>query len=85
MRFLMGEIQHYLRFRVGQEWYGVDIGSVIEVLHFMALTELPDSPYDVHFHQVWDFVSEKGSFVTDSSFPIFLDTVLWFLFAETVS
>ena len=48
----MGEIQHYLRFRVGQEWYGVDIGSVIEVLHFMALTELPDSPYDVHFHQV---------------------------------
>src|SRR5579871_3443736 len=37
----------YLRFRVGQEWYGIDVDSVVEVLPFMALTELPDSPSDV--------------------------------------
>jgi purine-binding chemotaxis protein CheW len=39
--------QHYLSFRIGSEWYGVELGSVIEVLHFMALTELPTAPPDV--------------------------------------
>jgi len=43
----MGDIQHYLRFRVGQEWYGIDVRSVVEVLHLIALTELPDAPPDV--------------------------------------
>ncbi len=43
----MGQIQHYLRVRVGREWYGINVGDVVEVLHMMALTELPDSPPNV--------------------------------------
>ncbi len=36
-------IHHYLRCRVGDEWYGIEIGHVSKVLHFVALTELPDA------------------------------------------
>jgi purine-binding chemotaxis protein CheW len=36
--------QPYLAFRVGQQWYGVQIASIIEVLHLVALTELPAAP-----------------------------------------
>jgi purine-binding chemotaxis protein CheW len=32
---------HYLSFRVGHEWYGVDVKDVIEVLHMVALNEFP--------------------------------------------
>ena len=43
----MPDVQHYLRFQLGYEWYGIDVDNVIEVLHFMALTELPTSPSDL--------------------------------------
>jgi purine-binding chemotaxis protein CheW len=33
----------YLVFRVGREWYGVSVDSVIEVLHLVALNEIPGS------------------------------------------
>lgn len=33
----------YLVFRVGREWYGIDVNSVIEVLHLVALNEIPGS------------------------------------------
>ena len=36
--------ESYLSFRVGRQWYGVHIDSVIEVLHLVALTELPSAP-----------------------------------------
>ncbi|MBN1966681.1 MAG: chemotaxis protein CheW [Anaerolineae bacterium] len=39
--------RRYLSFRVGQQWYGVDVGRVIEVLHMVALTELPAATPDV--------------------------------------
>lgn len=39
--------QSYLSFRVGHEWYVVDVDDVIQVLHLVALTELPASPPDV--------------------------------------
>lgn len=32
---------HYLSFRVGREWYGVDVKDIIEVLHLVALNEFP--------------------------------------------
>lgn len=31
----------YLRFRLANEWYGIDVAYIIEVLPFMILTELP--------------------------------------------
>jgi purine-binding chemotaxis protein CheW len=31
----------YLVFRVGRGWYGIDVDSVIEVLHLVALNEIP--------------------------------------------
>lgn len=34
--------QGYLVFRVGSEWYGVSVDEVIEVLHMVALNEIPD-------------------------------------------
>jgi purine-binding chemotaxis protein CheW len=33
----------YLRFRLGNEWYGIDVDALIEVMHFMILTEMPVS------------------------------------------
>lgn len=33
----------YLVFRVGREWYGIGVDSVIEVLHLVALNEIPGS------------------------------------------
>ena len=39
--------RRYLRFRVGQQWYGIAVDEVIEVLSFMWLTELPGAPADV--------------------------------------
>lgn len=35
--------QNYLTFRVGREWYGVSVSAVIEVLHMVALNEVPAS------------------------------------------
>ena len=43
----MSKVQHYLRFHLGQEWYGIEVSSVVEVLHFMALNELPASRPDI--------------------------------------
>ncbi len=34
---------NYLSFRVGHEWYGVSVSEVIEVLHLVALNEIPAS------------------------------------------
>ncbi len=38
---------HYLSFRVGRQWYGIGVESVVEVLHLVALTELPAAAPDV--------------------------------------
>jgi|GEM_PF-2846536 purine-binding chemotaxis protein CheW len=38
-----GNIHNYLSFRVGYEWYGVSVNEVIEVLHLVALNEVPAS------------------------------------------
>lgn len=43
----MANVQHYLRFRVGYEWYGIEVDSLIEVLHFVALSELPAARPDI--------------------------------------
>ena len=44
----MSEQSHnYLSFRVGPEWYGVNIDYITEVLHFVGLTELPGTNNDV--------------------------------------
>ena len=40
-------VENYLSFRVGTEWYGVDIGYITEVLHMVGLTELPGTGDDV--------------------------------------
>ena len=37
----------YLCCRVGREWYGVPVTAVIEVLHFLALNEVPGASPDV--------------------------------------
>jgi purine-binding chemotaxis protein CheW len=37
----------FLSFRVGPEWYGVDVDYIMEVLHMVALTELPGTAPDV--------------------------------------
>jgi purine-binding chemotaxis protein CheW len=36
-----------LSVRIGSQWFGIAIDSVIEVLHLVALTELPAAPPDV--------------------------------------
>ncbi len=33
----------YLMFRVRQEWYAIPVGAVIEVLHMLALNEVPEA------------------------------------------
>jgi purine-binding chemotaxis protein CheW len=38
---------YFLTFRVGQEWYGIGVGQLIEVLHLVGLTEMPGTPPDV--------------------------------------
>ncbi|MBN1681632.1 MAG: chemotaxis protein CheW [Anaerolineae bacterium] len=38
---------HYLCCQVGQEWYGVDVDNVMEVLPMIALTEMPEAPLGV--------------------------------------
>lgn len=38
---------NYLTFRVGGQWYGVEVIDVIEVLHLIALDELPLASPDV--------------------------------------
>ncbi len=35
--------QSYLVFRVRQEWYAITVDSVIEVLHIVALNEVPET------------------------------------------
>jgi purine-binding chemotaxis protein CheW len=40
---MAGTTTSYLVFRVGREWYGVSVDSVIEVLHLVALNEVPGS------------------------------------------
>ena len=43
----MAKVQHYLRFQVGYEWYGIEVDSLIEVLQFVALNELPGARPDI--------------------------------------
>ena len=38
---MVGATDGYLVFRVGREWYGISVDSVIEVLHLVALNEIP--------------------------------------------
>ncbi|MFC1960839.1 chemotaxis protein CheW [Chloroflexota bacterium] len=38
---------NYLTFRVGHEWYGVDIDDVVEVTHLVTVTELPATTPDL--------------------------------------
>ncbi|MBN1285267.1 MAG: purine-binding chemotaxis protein CheW [Anaerolineae bacterium] len=40
-------VKYYLSFRVGHQWYGVDVDDILEVMHFMTLAELPGTPPDV--------------------------------------
>lgn len=40
---MKGKLHNYLSFRVGHEWYGVSVNDVIEVLHLVALNEVPAS------------------------------------------
>ncbi len=49
--------QNYLSFRVGTEWYAIDVTAVIEVFRFMALSELPAaSPETLGLMTVRDMV-----------------------------
>lgn len=41
------ESRNYLSFRVGHQWYGVDVTQVIEVLQMLALIELPGAAPEV--------------------------------------
>ncbi len=42
----MAKTQPYLSFRVGQQWYGLPVEAVTEVLHLIALAEVPtEEPY----------------------------------------
>lgn len=36
-------MSHYLACRIGQEWYGISIEAVSEVLHILALRQVPKS------------------------------------------
>jgi purine-binding chemotaxis protein CheW len=38
---------HYLSFRIGMQWYGINVAEVVEVLPIMKLNELPVSSPDV--------------------------------------
>jgi purine-binding chemotaxis protein CheW len=40
-------VNKYLSFRVGSEWYGIIVDDIIEVLHFMMLTEIPTTSADI--------------------------------------
>jgi len=40
-------VNNYLSFRVESEWYGISVNDIIEVLHFMMLTEIPTTTADV--------------------------------------
>src|SRR5262245_63239049 len=37
----------YLTVRIGGAWYGIPLSAVIEVLHMVALAELPEASADV--------------------------------------
>jgi purine-binding chemotaxis protein CheW len=37
----------YLTVRIGGMWYGISLAAIIEVLHMVALAELPDAEADV--------------------------------------
>src|SRR5258706_10136386 len=39
---MQNNTQGYLVFRVRQEWYAIMVSSVIEVLHMVALNEVPE-------------------------------------------
>lgn len=43
----MANVQYFLRFRLRHEWYGIEINSVSEVLHFMLVSELPITRSDI--------------------------------------
>lgn len=37
----------YLRVQLAQEWYGIDVHHIIEVMHLLALNSLPDAPAEI--------------------------------------
>lgn len=37
--------QSYLACRIGKEWYGIHIQHIVEVLHFVAVNQLPNSEF----------------------------------------
>lgn len=38
---------NYLTFRIGHEWYGINVEPIIEVIHMVGLTELPGTPPEI--------------------------------------
>lgn len=38
---------NYLIFRIGHEWYGVNVDKIIEVIHLVHMTELPGTSPDI--------------------------------------
>jgi len=40
---MINRVGAYLVFRVGREWYAVPVDAVIEVLHMVALNEVPST------------------------------------------
>lgn len=43
----MPKTQAYLRVQLGNEWYGIDVHHIIEVMHLLALNSLPDAPAEI--------------------------------------
>jgi len=44
----MNETTRYgLSFRLGQQWYGIDVSQIVEVLYLLEMAELPGS--EAHF------------------------------------
>lgn len=39
----MADYQYFLRFTLGDEWFGIAVDDVIEVLHFLSINQIPDS------------------------------------------
>lgn len=44
---MLEAVNSTLTFRIGHEWYGVAVDSVIEVIHLVGLTDLPGTSQDI--------------------------------------
>lgn len=43
----MSDYQYFLRFTLGDEWFGIGVDHVIEVLHFLSINQMPDARPEV--------------------------------------